>query len=41
MIIYRSWKQIKRGGEEKKRFIWHGWFLFGLIPLYLRRINID
>lgn len=32
MIIYRRWqKENKRG----KVTYWHGWFLFGIIPLYV------
>ena len=43
MIVRKTWKQIKYGKDfdVKKRYIWHGWFLFGIIPLYLVRINID
>jgi len=36
MIIYKTWKQ-----RLKKDFLdtysWDGWFLFGIIPLYIRR----
>ncbi len=33
MIIYYHWK--------RKRILWDGWFLLGIIPLYIRRINPD
>ena len=35
MIVYRQWEQRQRGGLV--RHIWDGWFLFGIIPLYMRR----
>lgn len=42
MIVYKTWKQIKCGKTEiKARYIWEGWFLFGIIPLYLKRNNVD
>ncbi len=44
MIIFKTWKKIKymkNSTYAKTRFIWSGWFLFGIFPLYLRRSNID
>ena len=42
MIVFRAWKQTKsRKIGEVERFIWRGWFLFGIIPLYLERISVD
>ena len=36
MIIYRQWQ--KRG---RKRKYCEGWFLFGIIPLYIRYVDYD
>ncbi len=33
MIIYYHW--------NRKRVVYDGWFLFGIIPLYIRRFNLD
>ncbi len=35
MIVYKKWEVRKSGGLERE--IWDGWFLFGFIPLYLRK----
>jgi len=35
MIIYRQWR------EKKSRHICDGWYLFGVIPLYVRYLNMD
>lgn len=34
MIVYRRWEWDRFGYESD----WEGWFLLGVIPLYLRRI---
>lgn len=34
MIVYKQWKENKRGGLEL--YLWDGWFLFGIIPIYIR-----
>jgi hypothetical protein len=47
MIIYKQWLTVKTKQEgtehkpTKTRFLWDGWFLFGVIPLYIRRKNLD
>ena len=38
MIVRKSWCESCRGGLERYR--WDGWFLFGIIPLYLHRYTI-
>ena len=38
MIMYREWYVRKLGGLEN--YYWQGWFLLGIIPLYLRRTRI-
>jgi hypothetical protein len=35
MIVYKTWTERRSGGLI--RYHWEGWFLFGFIPLYLKR----
>lgn len=35
MIVYKNWKKMHEGIELER---WEGWFLFGFIPLYIRRV---
>jgi hypothetical protein len=37
MIVYKRWEKRLKGGLIVER--WEGWFLFGLIPLYLKRVD--
>lgn len=40
MIIYRSWQTVKKSKNDwqnDKYKNWDGWFLFGFIPIYIRR----
>jgi hypothetical protein len=37
MITYKAWIERKNGGLMKYRC--DGWFLFGFIPLYVRRVQ--
>lgn len=42
MIVFKNNNLIKIvSSTEKLRYIVSGWYLFGLIPLYVRKINID
>lgn len=42
MIVKKTWKQLKRKDDSvTKRYIWHGWFLFGVIPIYLIRVDLN
>jgi hypothetical protein len=47
MIVYKQWLKIttKRKKEDQEpsntRLLCDGWFLFGVIPLYIRRKNLD
>ena len=36
MIVKRMW------GKQKGNivYVWEGWFLFGILPLYIRVINM-
>lgn len=38
MFVWKMWKDQRRGGLEI--YQWKGWFLFGFIPLILRRETI-
>jgi hypothetical protein len=35
MIIKRMWITIKGQGFRRVERHWRGWFLFGIIPLYI------
>lgn len=38
MIIKKKWIQVRKGGlVEWER---EGWYLFGLIPLYIHDLNV-
>jgi hypothetical protein len=41
MVVYRRWEKRRRvdkkAGFIYERTIWEGWFLFGIIPLYIRQ----
>lgn len=39
MIIYKQWMKRSRGGLN--RLYCEGWYLFGLIPLYIRYVDYD
>lgn len=40
MLIRKEWMKIKpifKGSSIKRKWIYEGWFLFGIIPLYICR----
>ena len=37
MIMYKKWTERKEGGLIIK--ICEGWFLFGFIPLYVKKVE--
>lgn len=37
MIVYKQWLRSRGLGLDP--YTWEGWFLFGFIPLYMRRIG--
>jgi hypothetical protein len=39
MIIKKTWRKKHFGGKE--RYVYTGWFLFGIVPLYIIRTSID
>jgi hypothetical protein len=41
MIIYKQWKKIIKKDGQKTRYICEGWFLFGVLPLYIKQIDLD
>lgn len=40
MIVYKTWTTMQYKNRFN-RYKWHGWFLFGIIPLYLKRETIQ
>jgi hypothetical protein len=36
MIIYKQWKE----SHGLELYFWDGWFLFGIIPIYIRSRSI-
>lgn len=36
MIVYKTWKTYDKNYRIK--YVWHGWFPFGIIPLYVARV---
>lgn len=36
MIVYRWWSTTKKKSIYTYTYRWEGWFLFGLIPLFVR-----
>ena len=38
MIVYKTWSERTRKGL---RLFCEGWFLFGLLPLYIRKLDYD
>jgi hypothetical protein len=43
MIVYKTWfsnkkkEKLKYENYEKAKYYYSGWFLFGIIPLFIRR----
>jgi hypothetical protein len=37
MIVYKQWKKTDRLGLRTYQY--EGWFLFGFMPLYVRRLG--
>jgi len=42
MIVQKSWntKNKKFGPAQPRQFVYTGWFLFGIIPIYIKRVGI-
>ena len=44
MIVYKQWikyyKKYNSNYIKDKYFTYEGWFLFGIIPLYIKRIGV-
>lgn len=39
MIVYKSW--VTPHKYNPKGYLWHGWYLFGIIPIYLKRLGVE
>jgi hypothetical protein len=37
MIVFKQWKKRSKFGIQVHAY--EGWFLFGIIPLYIRRLG--
>lgn len=37
MIVWKQWRKPARPFSTVAEHIYEGWFLFGFIPLYIRR----
>lgn len=37
MIVYREWDGSRKVGSRAEMLVCSGWFLFGIIPLYIRK----
>lgn len=41
MIVYKQWERpVDKKTPFGKVYLWEGWFLFGIIPLYIRRYSV-
>ena len=42
MIVYKTWEKTKSiGSYNRKYYRYRGWFLFGVLPLYIERIDLS
>lgn len=40
MIVFKMWfSEEKVSSYRKAELTWHGWFLFGFIPLYIKMVS--
>lgn len=39
MIVFKWWKTSKKRGFYMHTYSWEGYFLFGIIPLYVRLVK--
>lgn len=40
MIVYRQWKRSQTKFGSNKFWTYEGWFLFGILPLFIRRLGV-
>lgn len=41
MIVYRQWqKKMRPSSSMPNYWTYEGWFLLGMLPLYVRRIGV-
>lgn len=40
MIVYKKWIREKKRSIFTYETQWEGWFLFGIIPLYVRQVTL-
>lgn len=39
MIVYKTSKVFR--SKDGERMYWQGWYLFGFLPLYVRRYSVS
>lgn len=39
MIVYKQWKETKHKNYSDVTIYYDGWYLFGVIPLYIRIVK--
>lgn len=39
LVYYKKWILDKRKTAIDKKYLMDGWFLFGFIPIYIRRLG--
>jgi hypothetical protein len=40
MLVFKSYRKTARNDTHFRSFEYSGWFLFGIIPLYIRRRGV-
>jgi hypothetical protein len=40
MIVYKQWTRYNTKGTFYKATDYDGWFLLGILPLYIRRLQV-
>jgi hypothetical protein len=39
MIVMKIWESYRKEGTINERSLWKGWYLFGIIPIYIRQVT--
>lgn len=40
MVVYKTWKVYSKGYYRTALYLYRGWFLFGIIPIFIIRVNL-
>ena len=41
MIIWRNWVKVKETDGKTTRYLYEGYFLFGVVPLYINIFDLS